>query len=256
MNLTTSPTTAIELVSIYSNDELELLGTAGLSLVSQPLEFAIKNNDINESHTFKNTFKVDDVFFYALEQVKDGTVTNYERGLGQLVFHNDKYLLKRKLPIATGTNASLSSVCHNGCAHFNCQNCEYLIAYTTVPLSYAECLVDKNSLITSVAPFHPHSFVIDNNSIVGRLDGDLCSISLDDKSFLDRLINALSSFTKQITLKTSKLDSKRISTPILQLNPTSNPAAKKGSVIYDENDNNLKYYDGSKWRTLVCKESE
>lgn len=256
MNLKTSTTTAIELGHIDSNDNIELLGIEPLKQVNQALYFAVENKDVTLNNTFKATFGPDVLFFYALEQIKNNTVIKYERGLGYYFEQDNKSFLKRHIPIATGNNSQSSTVCAGSCTKFSCSDCEHLVVYSTVPLSYAECLVAKNSLISSVAPFHPHSFVVDENSLVGRLDGDVQSLSLDDKGFIDSLISSISKFTKQIVLKTSKLDVKKLSSNIFHLNKSSKNNAKAGDIIYDEADDNIKYYDGTSWRILVYQKDD
>lgn len=258
MNLKTSLTTAIELGNVGSDDNIELLGVEPLKLVNQALYFAIENKDITPQHTFKSTFGPDVLFFYALEQVKNNSVIKYERGIGYYFEQNNKSFLKRHIPIATGSNSQNSSICSGGCTKFNCTECDHLIVYSTVPITYAECLIHKNSIITSANPFQPHSFVVEENSLVGRLGDNVGSISLEDKNFIDSLVSSICQFSKQIVLKTSKLICKRAQVDLLDFLPSSNPQAKKGSIYYDNDSNALKVYDGNKWKTLsyVDEDSE
>ena len=253
MNLKTTTQLAIEIGCIDQDNNLYLCGTEGLSQVSDPLALAIKNNDLNHNHTFKNVFGFDCKFFYVIEQMKDGDTIRYERGLGNLYQHNDKIYLKRS-PMVAGKNHKEISFDRTICTRFQCEDCSHLVVHSTYPQSYIECLADKNSIITSIESFIPHSFVVEENSVVGRLDGNVESISFKNKTFIDLISDALCKYTKQLVLKTSKLDVKKISTPSLQLNPSPSPPAKKGCLYYDENDDSLKYYDGSKWRTLIFKD--
>lgn len=256
MNLKTSTTTAIELGAINSSDDIELLGIEPLKQVNQSLYFAIQNKNITPENTFRSTFGPNVLFFYALEQIKNNAVIKYERGLGYYFERDNRSFLKRHIPIATGNNSQNTTICSGGCTKFSCSDCEHIVVYSAVPLSYAECLVNKNSIITSVNAFHPHSFVVEENSIVARLDGDVKSIPLDDKGLIDSLISSICKFTKQIILKTSKLDVKKLSTPTLHLNKTSKNNAKDGDIIYDEEDDNIKYYDGTNWRILDWKKDK
>lgn len=254
MNLKTTTHKAIELARIDHEDNIELLGIYGLCDVNQPLSYAVKNKTITDCNCFSHVFGNDCRFFYALEQVKNNKVIKYERGIGYLSDKNGKTVIVREIPIATGSDPSNQTPCVGGCTPFRCTDCDYLIAYSTVPQLYVENLLESNSLITSVAPFTPHSFSVSENSLVGRLDGNIQSLSLNENKFVEKLWGALSLFTKQIILKTSKLDIKKLATNILQFVPISKPAAKRGCLIYDKTDDQLKYYDGEKWRLLLWEE--
>lgn len=257
MNLKTSISTAIELGKHCSDNTIELLGIEPLKQVNKPLYYAVCNGDINCNNTFKSTFGPDVLFFYSIEQTKDNIVTKFERGIGYYFEKDNIQYIKRHIPIAMGNNSQDSTICTGSCAHFDCSDCEHLVVYSTVPTSYAECLIHANSIITSVSPFRPHSFVLENNSVVGRLDGNVQSLSLENKGFIESLISSISKFTKQIVLKASKLDIKKLACYTLHLNKTSKSSSKAGDIIYDEADDNLKYYDGTNWRILSwIKDSE
>lgn len=252
--LKTSTTVAIELISNSSNTDLELLGCQPLKQVSFPLKCAVENNNITCEHSFKQVFGSGVAFFYTLEQIRNEQVIRFERGIGSYYEQDNKSFLKRELPIATGSNNQDIVLCHGGCSTFECSDCDHIIAYSSYPQTYAECLSQKNSIITSIAPFVPSPLVIEPDCLIGRLDGDLTSIPLCSQSFLERIIELICSFTKQIILKTSKLDVKKLSTNMLQLNPHGKSAPKKGCLIYHETDDCLKYFDGSNWRTLMWQQ--
>lgn len=254
--LKTSLTTAIELVANSASADIELLGCQPLKQVSFPLKCAVENKDITCDHSFKNVFGSGVAFFYTLEQVRNEKVIRFERGIGSYYEKDNKSFLKRDLPIAKGSSNQDMVLCHGGCSTFDCSDCDHIVAYSSYPQTYAECLPHKNSIITSIAPFVPASLVVEEDSLLGRLDGDLTSIPLCSQSFLERIIELISSFTKQIILKTSKLDVKKIATNTIQLNPHNKAAPKKGCIIYDNDDDNIKYYDGSNWRTLTWQKDD
>jgi hypothetical protein len=256
MNLKTTTQIAIETGCWDQDHNLFLCGVDGLQHINDTLHFAIKNNDINNTnHTFKNVFGFDCKFFYTIEQMNNGEVVRYERGLGNLYEHNDKVYLKRN-PMIGGKNSRDLYYDKTVCTQFQCDDCSHIVVTSSYPPTYIECLTDKNSIITSIESFIPHSFIVEENSIVGRLDGDVESISFKNKAFIDLISDALCKYTKQLVLKTSKLDVKKISTPVLQINPSTSPPAKDGCIYYDEVEKSLKFYDGSKWRTLVFKDDE
>ncbi len=252
MNLplkTLTTKTAIELCSHHSDTELELCGCCALEQVNQPLYYAVKNKAITEDNSFLKVFGFDVCFFYALEQIKDGKIVKNERGIGSLRKEGDKILLKRDVPVATGNGDAPHIPCEGKCTYFNCTDCEHLIAYSTLPVNYGELLLHANTLITSVAPFVPSALVVENNSLVGRLDDDLTSLSIED------VVHLIASYTKQLVLKTSRLESKRIVTKTLELQNNSSQEVRKGSLIYNEEENALKFYDGKNWKRILYEDS-
>ncbi|NDB59323.1 hypothetical protein EB001_12870 [bacterium] len=258
MNLKIPQIIAIELASAphHNSDSLELLGIEPLKQVNNSLKIAVNAGDITSNNLFSNIFNSNDTFFYGLEEIKNGVTIKYERGLGSLVFENNRTFLKRNIPISVGTCPSDLKPCSNGsCASFHCSDCESIVVFSSYPANYNECLFAANTLITSSSPFLPSPFVVENNSLVGRLDKDLTSLSFNDSSFIEKLVKSISSYTKQILLKTSKLDIKKLATPHLLLNPSTknNHLPKKGTIIYDESDDLIKYYDGTVWRSLEGK---
>lgn len=254
LNLTTSPTLAIELAKQYSEDKLELFGIEPLAQVNDFYKFGVLNKQITNDNLFKSVFGTGPVFFYAVEQVKNNVTIKYERGIGFFTEEDGRHFLNRKIPIVFGDNPQAATMCYGKCTGFECDSCEHIIVYSTSPITYAECLVNAHSIITSVSPFRPHSFAVENDSIVGRLDdSNVRSISINDKSFSEKLIDSISSFTKQIVLKCSKLDLKKLSLSSLTFSSSNKGVAKKGTIIYD-NDGYLKLYTGTSWKRLVLED--
>lgn len=247
MKLKTSLHQAIELATCCSELDIELNGVEGLSNVNPSLNHALKNKTLSSDNTFKNIFGPDVLFFYTVEQFKKDTVVQYERGIGYLFESNDKIFIRRHLTIAVGENATTSYYISGTPASFKCSLGQHLVVASSCPRSSLEYFIAPNSILTSIAPFRPHSFVVDNDCLVGRLDGEVGPLKINDKGFIETLIGAISKYTKQISLSVSKLQAARLSTALLQLIPTKDPIAKRGHLVYDEENNYLKYYNGTSW---------
>jgi hypothetical protein len=256
MNLKKSKSLTIESgTQCNKKSDIKLCGLANLSNVNRSISSAIQSGSINEDSLLSKSYDIGERFFYVAQKVKDNITIISERGIGYLYNDNDGCTyLKRETHICFYTennpNPSISK------APIDLYNDDggIIVISSTIPPTYVEALYTDNCVMASSDPFTPLPVVLNEYSLLGRLNDGIESLSLNNKDFLEILVNAICSFTKQLILKTSKLDVKRLSTPILQLIPSNNPQVKRGSLVYDDNTNTLKYYDGEKWQELVCKE--
>ena len=60
----------------------------------------------------------------------------------------------------------------------------------------------------------------------------------------------LCKYTKQIVMKTSKLDVKTAGVKHLIFKGATKPLGKKGEIYYDEEEGTLKFYNGNRWLTF------
>ena len=251
MNLKTSPKQAIELASVDIHGRTELLGIEPLKEVSLELKYAVDNKAITSDNTFNSIFGLDYHFFYSLHQFNKDTLIAAERGIGKLEIIDNKVFLIREFPIEDNTK----KLCSSGCVYFNCSDCDHVVAQSSVPVTYAECLFEDNVLISSRSPFFPHIIRTSPNSIIGRLDKDLECLSfselLSDKNFQNELINLLKKYNKQMVLGCSKLSAKKIQTSSIQLDKADSSVINKNSVVLDNNE--LKFYDGENWHRILME---
>ena len=255
MNLKTSKIAAIELaVSNYYNLDLELCGIRALSKFNKTISLSLDTSDTE--HSFENIFGYNCNFFYNVEKIKDNKVIYSEYGIASIEKIDDKVFLKRNRPIYLNSNNKITQ-CHNGPHHFQCEDSEYLAAYSVVPSSYIELLANSNCVIGSSAPFCPSPIPIHSNSFLGRIDDNVQSIPFSElfshPELITAILEVITTYSKQLSLKTSKLESKRLCTDCLQLNTSDKPLEKKNSLIFDGE--NLKFYDGEKWKIIQWRNS-
>lgn len=255
--ITTSPTTAIEALSKNPDSEdLELVGHEPLVNVSKSLASAVKAGVLNSDNSFAKVFGYDTSFFYIIECVTKEKVTSYERGIATIYEKDNRTFLKRQIPIVNGTNSSQcisSSSC--GLTPFSCCDSDCTVLYSCSPHTFIESLCLDNCVLATHTAFVPQPLQVQENSFLGRLDDKLQSIPLDNGNFIEKIVKYIGNFTKQIKLKTSKLSLNRLEPQVIDMVPTSNVKAKKGSLYYDESDDKLKIYDGEKWKTIAFIES-
>lgn len=235
MNLQTSTTPAVENCEpVVESYDLKLLGP---------------HHPFGPDNCFCKVFNKDSKFYYRVEQIKNNIVIKYEVGLGYI----EDNVLKRFRPLYHGNNLSdIPSPSSNGPQFFLKNPDEHLIVSSHIPRLFGEAFCDANTVVSSVAPFVPHPVTILENSCLGRLDDNVQSIPFSSlfssKEFIEMVLQAIISYASQLSLNTSKLDAKRISTDSLQLNKTKKPLMKQGSMVFDGE--NIKFYDGENWKVL------
>lgn len=235
------------------NPDLELIGVSALIDHSPILKQAVESNTLTENNSFKNIFGLNTNFYYVIESISNNAVSFFERGVGYAYEQDNKIFLKRHSPFVHGKNQLECVPCRDGVPHpFMCcgNGCRTMI-YSSIPQSYLECFVVDHAILTSSEQFLPNPVQLKNDSLLGRFDGDIESVPFDDNRLVDKISNLVSKFTKQLKLKASKLSLKRVEPEIIDLVPTSNPKAKKGSLYYDEQEDSIKVFDGENWKTLA-----
>lgn len=258
MKLRTSKTPAIEKAKgVPFSPDIELLGTEALSELPE-FKIAVSNGDVSSTtNSFLSVYGTDCKFFYSVE-VKSDSIGFIERGLGYVEQHDGKFFLKRNRPfyyIENGNALPLTKP-----RPIAADDSVMVIASSYAPTTYMELLTDANALITSTSPHLPTSVVVDNHSLLGRLDGDLESLKISDivneGQISELALNAIKQHTKNLILKSSKVDVKRLTTNDLQLHPQKSAPERRGVIYYDDEQDVLKYHDGEGWRTLMCTEDK
>lgn len=254
-HLKTNKKTAIELLKNNPNSlDLELIGNKDLPRYSKNYEYS----ELSEDLLFKNVFGTHTNFIYVIQSVccSTNSVCLYERGVGYIYENNGSYFLKRTISFVRGKNHSDCSVNYsNTPLDFYCSSeSKYTILTSSLPYTYLESLVVPNSVLCSSDMCLPQPVTIKENSFLVRFDERIESVEFEDDRLIDKITKIISKFTKQLKLKASKLSLKRVEPEIIDMVPTSNVKAKRGSLYYDESDNKLKLYDGQQWKTIAFTE--
>jgi hypothetical protein len=258
MRLKTSQTIALEKGKpVQRSTDIELLGTESLAELDE-FKLAISSKQINSSeHSFLSVFGNNTKFFYSVE-VKSETVGFAERGLGYIEQHENKFFLKRSRPFYFIESGNIFP--SQKCRPIPCSEDIFVLVSSYTPTTYVELLTDANSIITSQLPHLPTTVVVDNNSLLGRKNDNIESIPIseifDREEVADIALKSITQHTKNLILKSSKIDIKRLTADDIQLNARKTAPARKGVIYYDEKDDCLKYNDGKKWRSLMWQEDK
>lgn len=249
----TSKTAIQPLCNCSSNSDLKLVDPSHLCHCCSSLKDCVLSNQISEENSFEHIFGLNNDFFYIIEQIENEKVINYERGVAFVYSKDGHTYLNRKYSFFVGknvteafpnrTNVPFPFKCYD--EHSN------IVCYSTIPHSYQECLAVDNGVICSSSPLLPHVVSLQEDSLLGRFDDIVTSISFTDNRLVDKIGHLISKFSKQLKLKTTKLSVKRIEAETVDLLASSNVKAKKGSLYYDESDDTIKVYNGSEWKTVA-----
>lgn len=208
-----------------------------------------------ESATFFDIFGLDSKFFYLAEKIENNQVVLRERGIGRVILSDNIYELERYQPLGFYVNGDVNAYpCVNGPIDFTGQ----ITVSSSYPFSLLESLCEDHCIVACDTKFLPKTIHLSEFSFLGRLEDGVSSLPFESlcesSEFKEALARAITGYTKQLSFSASKINTKTkkgvISSSIFQLNPTSNPPAKKGTLIYDETDDVIKYYDGTSWRSL------
>lgn len=198
-----------------SDNEITLTGMADLDDV--PCQFQYVASRI-EGHCILDNFQTDELFFYEITQYKTAkrSPTNtdlVERGIGSISKNGRKFYLNRITPLSSQHGMITS--------HLEFDDNKKLFIRTYVPEDYRELFSIKNTIIATEVEGCPSPVELQDNTLLGRLNGSIQSI---DHQELWSLILA----------NTKK--------------PT------EGMIRYNKRDKCFEGYDGKKWRALMWGE--
>ena len=253
MKLKTTPIQILERgLPIENSCDIFLSGTEQVCEYFPELRYQV-NPPCSTNNSFLVAFGLDSKFYYRLEKYNNRKLIDLEIGIGHLFQEApDIIFLKRSQPLLykhgdEQIGPVLRPVNAFGCHDPN----DYLVVQSYHAQSLPELLVDPHSIIVSIPDNPLNIFNVDENSVIGRLDGNITSLSILD--LCTKVTNLFTEYTKQIILSCSQLDVKKLKTKILQLTPSKQAQTKKGSIIYNEEHDTIQYFDGSRWRTLLWR---
>lgn len=238
------------------NYNLDLLGPEELTKYDLSFAESVKSGDIDISKSrFSDHYEEDEYFYYCVQRIngQDG-IDFTEIGVGTLISNGLE--LKRVHPMYTVDKSGKVAPSYNGpYEFFVAEDTKYIVVKNHLPTNLSELLIQENSVLCSgEQEFVPVAVQLDNNCLIGRLDKGVESISIE--TVRDKTIESIKEYTKQLVLKSSQLDIKKIKTQQLILKPHSSPDAKAGTLFFDEILKELKLFTGEEWKTVAWKLDE
>jgi hypothetical protein len=242
----------------HPNNDFLLTGHLNLENANQDYKIAVNSNSLSEKNYIKNAIGLgpENTFNYVLESFLNKKQIKHETGVGYAYEIDSVVRFKKLFAIMHGTDPEESHYCNYTQPVFYCTEGAVNIIRGFIPDVYNYNLHFDNGILISTAPYIPSCLHIKENSLVGRFNQDLQNISFDDPDFIDYIGRCVSHYTKQLNLKSSKVSAKAISTQSIQFNPSSLQNIKSNTLVYDENTDTLKFYNGIKWRTVKWEDEE
>jgi hypothetical protein len=201
-------------------NSLKMLGTEALYTLLPGLQHA---NITSKTHSFISIYDFDHSFYYRIDRMDgDESVAN-EIGLGTLTEHNGNIVLIREQPIYVQAINDEKRAAY-GTRPLNLRHLKNntLIVTSYIPTNIVEALPDPHMIIISLADHSPHPLKIEKQSVVGRLDDTIESIKISD-----------------------------LTSSVAPTYKNTNEAPKiKGLIIFSEEWDCLKYYNGTEWKSI------
>jgi hypothetical protein len=220
----TKQTPAIELVSNLDNsNDLVLCGIDGIDRANYKLSFAQYYGIINEDCLIHKHFEFgeDNKFYYTVLSLVDNEVVRHESGFGYIYQDGPNRILKRSIPIFEGKRLDHRQLVKSISVKFVCDPSRINLLIASYPEEYAFALHDDNCVLSSKGFARPHSIQIKPHSFLARVnDSDLRSVSFVSDEFSDIVSKSIKHFS------------------------------------YDEKTDSLKFFDGTRWRSLQWSENE
>jgi hypothetical protein len=207
-----------------NSTRIELLGSESL-IEEARFRYLSVGNRIHEEH------EVGTQIFYIIENNTQNAVVAIEKGIGRLEKEGEKYFINRLRAIVQGkTGNSIGTA--TGLTDFEDARETYLSVITSSPSNINEMLFLPNSVATTSAT-GPQTTVMAENSLLGRLTGNIQSLDSTD----------LSPLLGDVSLNQ------------LRLSPTSRPLKEtEGTIYLDSELNVLKIFDGTNYVDLFKRE--
>lgn len=221
---------------------------------------------IPEEDSLRQVFDEDISFFYTIETF-DSTntdsrkLTSLERGLGRVKRTKDKFFLVREVPLETRTQDD--TIRRDKANFFSYPEGTYLVIGSYIPTNYVDLFYREHSIICSTDKLTPSPIQLEENSVIGRIDGEIKSLDSDDISFIlssDYVIRSLHSNNDPILISSDHVELTNEKSKLFIAHAVLKPRRGKprnreqGSLIFNSTSNRLEYYDGTKWRKVAIED--
>tara|TARA_R100001244_G_scaffold26391_1_gene26428 strand:- start:10 stop:813 length:804 start_codon:yes stop_codon:yes gene_type:complete len=215
-----------------------------------------------EDFSILEHFSDESLFFYKIEQFDHQRYPKRElvlseEGIGVFKKGKNHSYMVREIPQRqyTKENGHLSS--HGRLLSFDSD--KHLIVTTRVPESHVQLYAIEDCVICSSAPYTPNPVYLDDNTVLGKVEGNIQDISGEklalvlgkegfQSSFKQNDLPLISSSSKfELSGKNSLIICNTIVLKSTRSRPTN---AQPGQLIYNARKKCFEGFDGTKWRPL------
>jgi len=219
-------------------------------------------NCLQEERCLRHVFNTDTEFFYLIENFDSADINSrqlihIERGLAHIEKSGETAYLIRDVVLEAQQRDNDLTIDENGLLNLP-DDC-YLVVSSYAPSNYIDLFYNKHSIICSTGDSAPSPIEIEENAVVGRLDGEMKSLDSEDLSFIltpDYVIKSLKDINAPLLIATDHFEmlndkSKLLTGHVVLKSRQGKPRNReKGSIIFNSSTNALEFFDGSKWKTI------
>ena len=208
-------------------------------------------DDLPEVCNLENVSPLNTKFFYKVEDFDDKTrdkrkLLGLEVGLGEIVKRGNSFFLERqkckRFYSLKGGNSS-----HPHGIPYDFSPSSYLIVTSYAPESFKELFLMEDTVICSLGNGRPELVPLEDNSVLGKVNGDIRSTTVQELF----LANDLPILTKSDRIELAGKNSIFIANSIALKSARSRPPnPQAGTIIYNSRKKTFEGFDGEKWKAL------
>lgn len=228
------------------------------------LTFDYSFEDIPTETNIQSIIPENSLFMYKLEERRtqnEDPSYKYEIGLGKIKNVGGNLILDR-LETKYYAFAGFEQVVPSSLFFLDFNFPEgYLLLSSIGTDSVKDYFIENNSVLASIDKNSPSPVVLEEFTLLGRMDGNIQSIDSSELRQIltdGNIINAIESSTGNYTFLCQTLNlsnsNSRLSSAALQARPVYNnsnrPTPQRGMIIYNDQTNRLEVYDGSDWKVI------
>tara|TARA_B100002019_G_scaffold107389_2_gene92214 strand:- start:1619 stop:2395 length:777 start_codon:yes stop_codon:yes gene_type:complete len=239
--------------AVFKNNQIELLHADEFSKAGSRFTGVLP-----EETSLRKSFDLETEFFYTIENFDSDNIfsrqlAQYERGLAHIEKSGDKLILVRDVCIEF-EQISESSSTRSGFIKF--PEDTYLVINSYIPNNYLDLYLKNNSVVCSTAPKTPSPVEIEENSVLGRLEGEIQSVGSSELALIltpDYTVDSLQATSRPILIASDYVeltsDKSKLVTSQFVLKPRqSKPRNRQaGSIIFNEKTKSLEFFNGTGW---------
>jgi len=221
---------------------------------------------IQEEDSLRRTFDKDVSFFYTLEtfdstDINSRKLNRQEKGVGHVKKTGKNFFLIREVALSVNEQGQNTPKDENG--FFELPDDTHVVVGSYIPTNYIDLFHRKHSILCSTDELSPSPIELEENSLLGRLEGEVQSLNSDEISLIlspDYVVKSLYDNNAPILISsdyvelTSTKSKFLLSHIVLKPSPRKPRNKEQGTIIFNTSSNSLEFYDGTKWRKIKTED--
>ena len=243
------------------NGKIELLD---VSFLRREKANSVHHDWMKEEDSLRSRIDQGINFFYTIEEVTKVRSSSKkllceERGIACIKKVRNKFYLERLFATESVVNTDIGVDISPETGFLNFEDDHYLIIGSYVPDNWLYLYAPPNSVVCSTTPFTPSPVEIDDNCLLGRMNGDIQSIDRKELGIIlgtEHIISSLASTKSPILVNSDYFEllseKSKFSCAQFVFRPTDRRPRNReaGTLIFNSSKKCFEAFDGGKWRPL------